>query len=74
MEDFGTDLLNRFEMLRIRFQKNRFTPTESEELCKEVSTLMPDLLNWEQFHLGDYYIFLTWIFIWISRSVNTVNP
>jgi len=53
MEDFGSDLMNRFEKLRIRFQKNRISAPENEELFKEVSTLLPDLFKWEQFHLGN---------------------
>jgi hypothetical protein len=69
MEDFGSDLLKRFEKLKIRFQKKRIARTECEELCREVSSLLPDLLKWEQFHLGNQ---LKQIFIWIFL-LNTVR-
>jgi hypothetical protein len=47
------DLLDRFEGLRVRFQKFKISATEANQLCQDVKIVLPDIIRLRQFHLGD---------------------
>jgi hypothetical protein len=47
------ELLDRFEGLRVRFQKFKISATEANQLCQDVKIILPDITRLHQFHLGD---------------------
>ncbi len=64
------DLLDRFEDLRVRFQKFKISATEANQLCQDVKIILPDITRLHQFHLGDKFVQLFKIMNCFKKAYN----